>query len=72
VVEEAFFKALQPAQLNALDAVLERQEREHQRLVKHWEQRLKRAQYEVQLAERQYNAVDPDNRLVAAELERRW
>jgi hypothetical protein len=24
------------------------------------------------LAQRQYQAVDPDNRLVAAELERRW
>jgi hypothetical protein len=28
--------------------------------------------YEAQLAERQYRAVDPDNRLVTAELERRW
>src|SRR5687768_10414981 len=31
-----------------------------------------RAEYEVRLAQRQYVAVDPDNRLVAAELERRW
>ena len=72
VVREAFFKALRPAQLDALEAVLARQEREHQRLLENWQQRLKRAQYEVQLAERQYDAVDPDNRLVAAELERRW
>ena len=28
--------------------------------------------YEVGLARRQYDAVDPDNRLVAGELERRW
>jgi hypothetical protein len=33
---------------------------------------LQRAQYEAHLAQRQYHAVDPDNRLVAAELERRW
>ncbi len=31
-----------------------------------------RAEYEARLAQRQYQAVDPDNRLVAAELERRW
>jgi hypothetical protein len=33
---------------------------------------LQRAAYEAHLAQRQYDAVDPDNRLVAAELERRW
>jgi hypothetical protein len=30
------------------------------------------ARYEAGLAHRQYDAVDPDNRLVAGELERRW
>src|SRR5205814_709239 len=33
---------------------------------------LEQARYEVRLAQRQYDAVDPSNRLVAAELERRW
>ena len=33
---------------------------------------LKQARYEATLARRQYDAVDPDNRLVAGELERRW
>ena len=33
---------------------------------------LKQARYEAGLARRQYDAVDPDNRLVAGELERRW
>lgn len=33
---------------------------------------LQQANYEVQLATRRYEAVDPDNRLVAAELEQRW
>src|SRR6516225_4435384 len=28
--------------------------------------------YEARLAQRQYDVVDPSNRLVAAELERRW
>jgi DNA invertase Pin-like site-specific DNA recombinase len=33
---------------------------------------LEHARYEVTRARRQYDAVDPTNRLVAAELERRW
>ncbi len=33
---------------------------------------LEQAQYEAQLARRRYEAVDPDNRLVAGELEARW
>jgi hypothetical protein len=33
---------------------------------------LKAARYAEGLARKQYNAVDPDNRLVASELERRW
>ena len=33
---------------------------------------LEQARYEIGRARRQYDAVDPDNRLVAAELEKRW
>jgi DNA invertase Pin-like site-specific DNA recombinase len=33
---------------------------------------LEQVQYEARLAARRYEAVDPDNRLVAAELEARW
>src|SRR5689334_477466 len=33
---------------------------------------LQQARYESNLARRQYDVVDPDNRLVAGELERRW
>ena len=36
------------------------------------QQRRQRARYEVDLARRQYEAVDPAHRLVAQELERRW
>ena len=72
VVIEAFFTAVQPAQLDVLGAVLREQTDAHAQLAMQWQQRLQRAQYEAHLAQRQYNAVDPDNRLVAAELERRW
>ena len=36
------------------------------------ELQLEQARYAARLAQRQYDAVDPDNRLVASELERRW
>jgi excisionase family DNA binding protein len=36
------------------------------------ENALQAARYEASRAHRQYDAVDPDNRLVASELERRW
>lgn len=72
VVVQAFFEAIQPAQLDALEAILVVQGQDRQRLERQWQEQLKRAQYEVGLAQRQYDAVDPTNRLVAAELERRW
>jgi DNA invertase Pin-like site-specific DNA recombinase len=72
VVVDAFLTALQPAHLDALDAVLQTQAAEQERLHQHWQEQCQRAQYEVRFAQRQYNAVDPDHRLVAAELERCW
>jgi DNA invertase Pin-like site-specific DNA recombinase len=60
---------------NAVEAALEaaermRQQRQDQRksVELEWEQ----ARYEAKLAARRYEAVDPDQRLVAAELEARW
>jgi DNA invertase Pin-like site-specific DNA recombinase len=38
----------------------------------HWDQKVQRARYEAHLARRQYDAVDPENRLVGRELERRF
>ena len=71
-VVEAFMAAIQPAELDALEAILQEQRQERQRLERQWREQLRRVQYEAQLAQRQYDAVDPENRLVAAELERRW
>src|SRR5262245_19878560 len=45
---------------------------ERDRMNRLWEQRLERARYEAERAERQYNVVEPENRLVARSLERRW
>jgi excisionase family DNA binding protein len=56
------------AALQAIDAC-NSQGGEKQRQV---ELALEQARFEAKHARRQYEAVDPDNRLVAAELERRW
>src|SRR5205823_10974729 len=47
-------------------------EQERQRLHRHWRQQLERARYHTDRAARQYQAVEPENRLVVRELERRW
>jgi hypothetical protein len=47
-------------------------ESERERLHCHWHQQRERAGYEAERAARQYHAVEPENRLVARELERRW
>jgi hypothetical protein len=72
LVVEQFLAAIEPGQLDALEALMTEQQTERNGLVKNWEERLKRARYEARLAEHQYQAVDPENRLVAGELENRW
>jgi hypothetical protein len=71
VVLEAFFAALAPAELDRLDEVLAAQQATQQRLAQHYADQVTQAEYDARLAARQYQAVDPDNRLVAAERERR-
>jgi Recombinase zinc beta ribbon domain len=69
---EALFEALAPAELQVLEAVLAAQRADHAHLAQQHTNQVKRAEYDAALAARQYHAVDPENRLVAAELERRW
>jgi hypothetical protein len=71
-VVAAFFEALAPAELQVLDAVLDAQRADHAQLAQQYADQVKRAEYDAARAARQYHAVDPENRLVAAELERRW
>jgi hypothetical protein len=71
-VVEAFFAALAPAELDVLAEVMAAQQADQARLEQHYADEVSRANYAAQLAQRQYQAVDPDNRLVAATLERNW
>lgn len=71
-VAEAFLTALAPAELDALSRARRAQQELDTALRTSAERQLERKRYAAALAERQFNKVDPDNRLVAAELERRW
>ncbi len=71
-VVERLLQAVSPASLELSLAATADVERERKQLDDHWQQRLTRSRYEVEQARRQYAAVDPDHRLVARELERRW
>jgi excisionase family DNA binding protein len=63
---------LRPLGVEAAMAALEAHRLEHAEKRHQIELALEQARYEAARARRQYDAVDPDNRLVAAELERRW
>ena len=72
VIAEAVLAALTPAQIELSLAVVQEMERQQAELHKQWKLRLESARYAARLAQRRYEQVDPDNRLVARSLEREW
>ena len=64
--------ALTPASLEVSLEVAADLERRRAQLEDHWQRRLERARYDVDRARRQYDAVEPENRLVARTLEQAW
>lgn len=71
-VVNAFFAALSEVELDAYTQVVKAQQQTDDTLERAHRQQLERLRYQVALAQRQFDRVDPDNRLVAAELEQRW
>jgi hypothetical protein len=65
-------QSLEPAALEISLKVAEDIETERRQVRSHWEKKLERARYTVERAFRQYNAVEPENRLVARSLEKQW
>ena len=65
-------RVLKPLGVDAAVKAIEAQASETSAAQKQLELALQRARYEAAHARRQYDAVDPANRLVAGELERRW
>ena len=71
IVKEVL-RVLKPLGLEAAIKAIEAQSSETTAAERQLELSLQQARYEVVHARRQYDAVDPANRLVAGELERRW
>jgi DNA invertase Pin-like site-specific DNA recombinase len=71
-VARLFLEAIQPAQLEVSLATLDQIEDQARQVQRQWQLRLERARYEADLARRRFLAVDPENRLVARNLEKDW
>jgi DNA invertase Pin-like site-specific DNA recombinase len=72
VVLDAVFTALEPAALRATAHALAQAEAEHEQRLRAFETAVERAQYDADRARRQFDAVEPENRLVARDLESEW
>jgi hypothetical protein len=71
-VERLLLAALQPDQIAIAVAALGQIEEEIGLLERQWTLKRERARFEAERARRQYDAVEPENRLVARSLERVW
>lgn len=72
IVCDAFLKALEPATLDIAEETTRKLQESSRAAERHWHFNLERARYEAEKARRQYDHVEPENRLIARELERRW
>ncbi len=71
-VASEMLRAVAPIAIEAAreaERMLREQDQDRQRIA---ELELRQAQYDASLAERRYAACDPDNRLIAAQLEKAW
>src|SRR2546426_12337110 len=64
-ITQEVLQALQPAELELALAAMQELESRDQTILRQWQMRLERAEYEAALAERRYHEVDPSQRLVA-------
>src|SRR5437660_7121807 len=71
-VVAAFLQALSPLELDLYGRAVATLRQDEEQVRQAQQQQIERLRYQARLAERQYNQADPGNRLVAAELERRW
>ena len=72
VVLDAVFEALRPAGIEATLRAIEHTHDEHHARVRSAELELERARIHAERARRQFDACEPENRLVARTLEREW
>jgi DNA invertase Pin-like site-specific DNA recombinase len=72
LIARQVLRVLEPASLELSLSASGDIQRERDELDRHWQRRLERGRFERDRAARQYHAVEPENRLVARELEKRW
>jgi DNA invertase Pin-like site-specific DNA recombinase len=72
LVAEEVLKAIEPAGLELSVRAIADFQRERERIDRHWKQQLERAEIQANRAARQFHRVEPEDRLVARELEQRW
>ncbi|WP_413776924.1 recombinase zinc beta ribbon domain-containing protein [Mesorhizobium sp. AR07] len=72
LVAQTLLKALEPDQIAIAIAALDEIAEETRSLEKQWALRRERARYDAERARRQYDTVEPENRLVARTLEKAW
>ena len=72
LIERLLLDALAPDQIAIAIAAVGQLEEESRQLERQWTLRRERARYEAERARRQYDTVEPENRLVARSLERAW
>lgn len=72
LVRDLALAALTPAALELSLRAIDDVELQRAQADALWQKRLERCRYEVELAAKQYHAVDPENRLVARSLETSW
>ena len=72
LVSRQVLKALSPAAIELSLSAVEHTSQQRRQQGTQLQQNLDRASYEAKRAERQYQAVEPENRLVARTLEARW
>jgi hypothetical protein len=71
-VAKLFLDAVTPAKVEIALRAFQGLKADRDETRKQWDLQLERATYDVELARRRYEATDPANRLVAADLEARW
>lgn len=71
-ISRLVLEAVEPAALEISLSASREIERERKKLDELWSKKLQRAKYEAERASRQYQAVEPENRLVARTLESAW
>jgi DNA invertase Pin-like site-specific DNA recombinase len=71
-VTQELLRVLSPIGLEVSLNAIEKLNDKSKSIMRQYELELEEARYEALRAKRQYNAVDPDNRLVAATLEKDW